>query len=78
MLFGELKFYKNHKVIKLVGDEEFSEYNPEQLSEFVKTIAVEIGADKVISSCVYHGGAKGTIDTILFPLENATPAITME
>jgi len=70
MLFGELKFYKNDEIVKIVGDEEFSEFNPEQLKDYVKAIVDEIGAEKCISSCIYHGGAKGTIDRVLFPAED--------
>jgi len=69
MLYGELKFYKDDAVIKSVDDEEFSEFNHEQLKSYVAGIVAEIGAEKCISSCVYHGGAKGTIDTVLFPAE---------
>jgi len=69
MLYGELKFYKNGEVVKIVGDEGFSEFNTEQLNDFVKSIVAETGTDKCVSSCVYHGGAKGTIDTVLFPVK---------
>ena len=70
MLYGELKFYKNDEVVKIVGDEEFSEFNPKQLKDYVKAIVAEVGAEKCISSCIYHGGAKGTIDTVLFSLND--------
>jgi len=70
MLVGELLFYKDDKVIKNLGDEEFSEFNPEQLSDFVRNIANEIGATKVVSDCVFHGGANGSIKTVLFIAEN--------
>lgn len=66
MLAGELLFYKNDTIIKTLDDEEFSELNPEQLLAFAKTTANEIGATKVVSSCVYHGGANGSIDTVLY------------
>ena len=70
MLVGELIFYKGDEVIKNLGDEEFSELNAEQLSDFVRAIANEIGATKVVSDCVYHGGANGSIKTTLFVAEN--------
>jgi len=70
MLYGELKFYKKDVVIKIVDDEEFSEFNHEQLKNYVSSVVAEIGADKAISSCIYHGGAKGTIDTVLFSLND--------
>jgi len=70
MLFGELKFYKNNEIVKTVGDEEFSEFNTEQLKDYVISVVAETGADKAISSCIYHGGAKGTIDRVLFPAED--------
>jgi len=70
MLVGELLFYKNNEVIKNLGDEAFSELNTEQLSDFVRDIANEIGATKVVSDCVYHGGANGTIKRTLFEAEN--------
>ena len=66
MLAGELLFYKNDQIIKSINDEEFSEFNPDQLIDFAKTTANEIGATKVVSSCVYHSGANGYIDTILY------------
>ena len=66
MLAGELLFYKNDKIIKTLNDEEFSEFNPEQLIDFAKTTANKIGATKVVSSCIYHGGASGSIDTVLY------------
>jgi len=66
MLAGELLFYKNDKIIKTLNDEEFSELNPEQLLAFAKTTANKMGATKVVSSCVYHGGANESIDTILY------------
>jgi len=69
MLYGELKFYQDGEIVKTVGDEDFSEFNTEQLNDFVKSIVAETGADKCVSSCIYHGGAMGTIDTVLFPLE---------
>lgn len=69
MLYGELKFFHGDTVIKTVGDEQFSEFNPEQLKVYVTEIVAEIGADKAILSCVYHGGANGAIDTVLFPVE---------
>jgi len=69
MLYGELKFYKGDAVIKSVDDEEFSAFNTEQLNKYVSSIVAEIGATKAISSCIYHGGAKGTIDTVLFPVK---------
>ena len=69
MLYGELKFYKNDEVVKIVGDEDFSEFNSTQLNNYVAGIVAEIGAEKCISSCIYHGGASGTIDTVLFPIE---------
>jgi len=70
MLIGELLFYKDNEAIKTMGDEEFSELNAEQLIEFSKTIANEIGATKVVSECVYHGGADGSIKTVLFLAES--------
>ena len=69
MLYGELKFYKNDAVIKTVDDEEFSEFNTEQLKNYISEIVAEIGADKCVSECIYHGGAKGTIKNVLFPVE---------
>jgi len=70
MLYGELKFFQGDTVVKTVDDEEFSEFNAQQLDEYVQFIVAEIGADKAISSCIYHGGAQGTIDTVLFPVED--------
>ena len=70
MLFGELLFYKNDEIVKTVNDEEFSEFNPEQLKVYVTEIANKIGATKVVSSCIFHGGAKGIRDTVLFSLED--------
>lgn len=70
MLYGELKFYKNDEIVETVGDEDFSEFNPEQLKSYVAGIVAEIGAEKCISSCIYHGGARGTVDTVLFPLND--------
>ena len=70
MLYGELKIYRDGEVVKIVGDEDFSEFNAKQLNDFVHAIVAETGADKAISSCVYHGGAQGTINTVLFPMED--------
>ena len=70
MLYGELKFFHGDTVVKTVPDEEFSEFNPKKLHDIVQSIVTEIGADKCVSSCIFHGGASGTIDTILFPLED--------
>jgi len=67
MLYGELIFYKNNNVIKIVDEEEFSEFNTKQLTDFVKIVVAETGATKAISKCIYHGGANGTINTTLFP-----------
>jgi len=66
MLAGELLFYKDDKVIKSIDDWEFSDFNSAQLLEFSKTTAKEIGATKVISSCIYHGGAGGSINTVIY------------
>jgi len=66
MLAGELLFYKEGKVIKTIDDWEFSDFNPEQLLSFSKNIANEIGATKVVSSCIYHGGANGSINTVIY------------
>ena len=70
MLYGELLFYKDNEIVKTVGDEEFSEFNHEQLQSYVSEIANEIGSTKVISDCVYHDGAGGSIKTVLFPIED--------
>jgi len=70
MLAGELLFYKDDKVIKTIDDWEFSDLNSEQLLEFSQTTANKIGATKVISSCIYHGGADGSINTLLYHKEN--------
>jgi len=70
MLFGELKFYKNNEIVKTVPDEDFSEFNTEQLNDFVAEVVAEIGATKAISSCIYHGEADGTVDTVLFSLND--------
>jgi len=70
MLYGELLFYKHNEVVKTVPDEDFSEFNHEQLHNYVAEIVAETGATKAISSCVYHGGAQGTVDTVLFPVED--------
>jgi len=69
MLYGELKFYKDDTLIKIVDDGKFSELNTEQLKNYVSEIVAETDADKCVSECIYHGGAKGTIDTVLFPAE---------
>jgi len=66
MLYGKLKFFKEGTVIKTVDEHVFSGFNAKQLNEYVKNIAGEIGADKCISSCIYHSEAQGTIDTVLF------------
>jgi len=71
MLYGELIFYKNDTVIKTIDEEVFSEFNTEKLAKFVNGIVAEIGATKAISQCIYHGGADGTINTILFPVDDA-------
>jgi len=70
MLYGELIFYKNDTVIKTIDEEIFSEFNSEQLAKFVEGIVSETGATKAISQCIYHGGADGTINTTLFPVED--------
>ena len=70
MLAGELLFYKGDQIIKTLDDGDFSELNSEQLIEFAKTTANKIGATKVISSCVYHGGANGSINTVLYEQTN--------
>jgi len=70
MLAGELLFYKDDKVIKTIDDWEFSDFNSEQLLEFSKITANKIGATKVISSCIYHGGADGSINTLLYQKGN--------
>ena len=70
MLYGELKFFHGDTVVKTVGDEQFSEFNPKELQDYVAEIVAETGADKCVSSCVRHGGAQGTIDTVLFPVED--------
>jgi len=70
MLAGELLFYKDDKVIKSIDDWEFSDFNSEQLLEFSKKMATEISATKVISSCIYHGGANGSINTVIYQREN--------
>jgi len=67
MLYGELNFYNGDTVVKTVDEEEFSEFNAQQLDEYVKAVVKEVRADKCVSSCIYHGGASGTIDTVLFP-----------
>jgi len=70
MLYGELKFYKNSEIIKTVPDEDFSEFNPKELQIYVAELVAATGATKAISSCVYHGGTQGTIDTVLFPVND--------
>jgi len=70
MLYGELIFYKNDTVIHTVDEEVFSEFNSEQLAKFVEGIVSETGATKAVSKCIYHGGAKGTTNTILFSVED--------
>ena len=70
MLAGELLFYKEGQVIKTIDDWEFSGFNPGQLLNFSKNIANKIGATKVVSSCIYHGGADGSINTVLYENEN--------
>lgn len=70
MLYGELLFYKDNAIVKTIPDEEFSEFNTEHLKDYVAAIVDEIGAHKCVSSCIYHGGAQGTIDTVLFPVED--------
>ena len=67
MLCGELLFYKKGVIVKSVDEEEFSEFNAQQLDEYVKSVVKEIRADKCVSSCIYHGGASSTINTVLFP-----------
>jgi len=69
MLYGELIFYKNDTVIKTIDEEIFSELNTEQLAKFVNGIVAETGATKAISQCIYNGGADGTINTTIFPVE---------
>ncbi len=70
MLYGELLFYRDNEVVKTIYDEEFSEFNPEKLHDFVQSIVDETGSTKVISDCVYHDGSGGSIKTVLFPIED--------
>jgi len=49
---------QNVFIVKTVGDEDFSEFNPKELQIYVAEIVAATGATKAISSCVYHGGAQ--------------------
>jgi len=69
MLAGELRFYKNGKIIKTVDSEEYEGLSTAELKTYVEELANVLGADKVVENCIYHNHHSG-INTTVFSLED--------
>ena len=69
MLAGELRFYKNGKIVKTVDSEEYEIFSAAELKGFVEKLANEFEADKVVENCIYHNQHSG-INTTIFSTEN--------
>jgi len=68
MLAGELRFYKNGKIIKTIDSEEYDKLNAEALKAFVDNLVGDLAADKVIENCIYHNSHSG-VNTAIFLAE---------
>jgi len=69
MLAGELRFYKNGKIIKRIDSEEYEDLSATDLKTYVEELANVLGADEVVENCIYHNHHSG-INTTVFSLED--------